>query len=475
MISVAEVEVPKLPLERFESVIGPARTARLKEAAKSAVDVFSGRTLWNVNSTATGGGVAEMLQVLVGYALGAGLDVRWAVMVGDPDFYAITKRIHNNIHGSPGDGGPLEEAQAAHYGEIAAANASGLLERVRHDDVVLLHDPQTAGLVPALRAAGVRVVWRCHIGADMRNEYTERAWEFLRPHLGGAQAMVFSRAQYVPSWVPQELVTIIPPSIDPFSPKNQDMDEDTVCSILAQIGVISWPQPAVPASFIRRDGSVGEVMRTAVAIRSGPPPDFSVPLVIQVSRWDRLKDMPGVMRGFADHVGKRGDATLALVGPSVAGVTDDPEGQEVLDECIEMWRHLPPEVKRRIQLICLPMDDVDENAAMVNALQRHASVIVQKSIAEGFGLTVAEGMWKGRPLVASAVGGIQDQVTPDTGLLLDDPTDLDSFGLAVAHLLDNPEEAARLGANARERVRHQFVGDRHLLQYESMLMNLLGP
>ena len=474
MIGITEVEVPTLPLDRFEAVIGRERTERLQSAAKSAREVFAGRTLWNVNSTATGGGVAEMLQVLVGYALGADLDVRWAVIGGEPDFYAITKRIHNHIHGAPGDGGPLEETEAGQYGTVMAANASLLLERVRHNDVVLLHDPQTAGLVPALEAAGAKVIWRCHIGADISNEYTQRAWEFLRPHLAGAHAVVFSRAQYVPPWIPPEQVNIIPPSIDPFSPKNQEMDDDTVRSILAQIGVITWPAPASPATFTRRDGSVGEVVRTAVIVRSGPPPEAEAPMVIQVSRWDRLKDMPGVMRGFADHVGGRGDAHLALIGPSVAGVTDDPEGQEVLDECIAMWRDLPTEVRTHVQLVCLPMDDVDENAAMVNAVQRHASVIAQKSLAEGFGLTVAEGMWKGRPMVGSAVGGIQDQLTPETGVLLADPTDLDAFGLSVGRLLDHPDEAARLGANAKERVRHEFVGDRHLLQYEALMMSLLN-
>ena len=474
MFTVTEVDVPTLPLERLQEVIGPERLARLKTAADTARDAFGGRTLWNVNSTASGGGVAEMLQVLVGYAEGAGLAVRWAVISGDPEFFAITKRIHHLVHGSPGDGGPLGAAEAAHYGEVTTANASLLLERMRAEDIALLHDPQTAGLVPALRAAGVRVVWRCHIGADAANENTERAWDFLRPHLAGADALVFSRSQYVPKWVPVGAATVIAPSIDPFSPKNQELDGNTVRAILERTGVVAGDGEGAAPTFVRRDGSTGEVIRTASIVRSGAPPDVDTPLVVQVSRWDPLKDMQGVMQGFADQVWRGRDAHLALVGPAVAGVTDDPEGQIVLDECIAAWQALPGEVRDRIHLVCLPMDDVDENGAMVNAIQRHATVVTQKSLAEGFGLTVAEGMWKGRPLVASAVGGIQDQLTPDSGVLLDDPTDLRAFGEAVAGLLDRPEEAARLGENARERVRQHFVGDRHLLQYEALFESLLN-
>ncbi len=197
-------------------------------------------------------------------------------------------------------------------------------------------------------------------------------------------------------------------------------------------------------------------------------------MVLQVSRWDRLKDMAGVMRGFAEHVAGKGDANLTLVGPRVAGVADDPEGGEVLAECIDAWQVLPTKVRRRIQLVCLPMDDVDENAAIVNAVQRHASIITQKSLAEGFGLTVAEGMWKGRPLVGSAVGGIRDQVTDECGILLEDPSDLDTFGRGLVRLLNDPEEAARLGANARERVQENFVGDRHLLEYAQLFEKVLG-
>ena len=151
------------------------------------------------------------------------------------------------------------------------------------------------------------------------------------------------------------------------------------------------------------------------------------PLVVQVSRWDQLKDMPGVMHGFAQYVAPGGSGYLVLAGPAVAGVSDDPEGAAVFGECLLQWHDLPAAARARVLLVTLPLDDIDENAAMVNALQRHATVIAQKSLAEGFGLTVAEGMWKRRPVVGSAVGGIIDQIAPGTGILLPDPRDLASL------------------------------------------------
>ena len=188
-------------------------------------------------------------------------------------------------------------------------------------------------------------------------------------------------------------------------------------------------------------------------------------MLVQVSRWDRLKDMAGVMRGFADHVAPGGDGYLMLVGPSVKDVSDDPEGAAVYGECLLQWRDLSPAARTRILLVTLPLDDIDENAAMVNALQRHATVIAQKSLAEGFGLTVAEGMWKGRPVIGSAVGGIIDQIAEGTGILLPDPADLAAFGSAARRLLGDQDQAARMGQAAHAHVREQYVGDAHLLRY----------
>jgi len=467
-----EVAVPGTPVAVLEPVIGAERYARLVSTAARFRDGLGQRTIWNVSSTAVGGGVAEMLQVLVGYIGGVDIAVRWTVIGGDPDFFAITKRLHNQIHGQA-SGGPLSSADARHYGQVLDANADELLRQVRPGDIVLLHDPQTAGLAAPLAGAGARVVWRCHIGVGWENDATRAAWDFLRPYLAAVHGFVFTRRQYVPSWIPAEQAWIIPPSIDPLSAKNEQLDAATVQAILATIGVLDGQPPRVPGRFTRRDGTVGEVTRAGL-VTGEVWPGPADPVAVQVSRWDRLKDMSGVMRGFAEHVVPGGAGYLMLVGPMMSEVADDPEGALVLAECLAQWRDLPATARARVLLVTLPLDDVEENAAMVNAIQRHAQVIVQKSLAEGFGLTVAEGMWKGRPVVGSAVGGILDQVVDGTGILLPDPADLAAFGSAVRQLLDSPDDARLMGKAGKEYIRENYVGDRHLAQWAQLIDAIIG-
>jgi trehalose synthase len=469
-VHLREVEVQALDAARLEPLIGPERMARYEAIAEATEGVLAGRTVLNVNSTATGGGVAEMLQTLLAYGRGAGLDVRWLVIEGDPEFFAITKRIHNGLYGSSGDGLELGEAERAHYERVQLRNSEELLALVRPGDVVLIHDPQPAGLAPAMQRAGAKVVWRCHVGADQPNEWTQRSWSFLRPYLEHVDAFVFSRQTFAPPWADPARTHVIPPSIDPFSAKNEPISRRNVRLILGYVGLLAGDTqlPAIP--FTRRDGSPGRINRRADILQTGPPPSADDPLVVQVSRWDRMKDMAGVMIGFAEHVDRSLGAHLLLAGPAVTGVADDPEAAEVLNDCVELWRSLPHAARSRVHLACTPMADPDEAAAIVNALQRHASVVVQKSIAEGFGLTVAEAMWKARPIVASAVGGIVDQVVSgEHGLLVDDPTDLPAFGSAVERLLRDRAEAERLGNNARVRAGAEFLGDRHLEQYGRLL------
>ena len=458
---------------RLESIIGVRRTERFEAAAASARELLARRVVLNVNSTAAGGGVAELLQTLLAYARGVGIDTRWVVVQGSPAFFAITKRIHNHLYGSPGDLGPLGPAEHDEYETVLHANAVELGALIRPGDVVLLHDPQTAGLAPALHAAGVSVVWRCHVGLDRASEHSDRAWEFLRPYLGDVDAFVFTRDEFAPPWVPRDRLFVIAPSIDPFSAKNAAMSSADVLDTLRYVGLLNGggPQPAV--SFARRDGSPGRINRHVDILQTGPCPPANVPLVIQVSRWDTMKDMRGVMLGFAECHDRLDAAHLVLAGPSVHGVADDPDAGRVLDECIAVWRTLPHTVRVRIHLACVPMADADEAAAIVNALQRHASVVVQKSLAEGFGLTVAEAMWKGRPVVGSAVGGIVDQiVSGETGWLIDDPNDLAAFGAALARLLSNPDEAERMGEQGRRRATELFLGDRHLEQWAQVFAHL---
>jgi trehalose synthase len=472
-VSLAEsVAVVRRPVAQLGPVIGRERQERLIQAAEQFRLRLGRRMVWNISSTAVGGGVAEMLQVLLGYVEDFDIRSRWMVITADAEFFVFTKRLHNQIHGKDA-GGPVTDAEAAHYERMLAANAAELVELIRPGDLVLLHDPQTAGLAAPLAEAGALVAWRCHIGVDWVNDATDAAWSFLRPQLAAARGFVFSRAEYVPAWIPADRVAIIPPSIDPFSPKNQYLDDDTVLGILAQIGVLAGVAADGHTSFTRRAGVTGVVGRAA-EITGDTRPGPADPLVVQVSRWDQLKDMAGVMRGFADYVAPVCDGYLLLVGPAVAGVTDDPEGAAVFGDCLLQWRELPDAVRARVLLVTLPLDDADENAAMVNALQRHASMIVQKSFAEGFGLTVAEGMWKGRPVVGSAVGGIIDQITEGTGILLKDPRNLEEFGAAVRELLDNQGEASRMGRAGQVYVSEHYVGDLHLLRYARLFGAMLS-
>jgi len=471
--TVRQIEVPVSALSRLEPLIGADRYRELRTSAAEASRLLEGSTVWNVSSTAAGGGVAEMLQVLVGYTLDANVDIRWLVMGGGPEFFTITKRIHNRLHGAAGDTGSLSASERAHYADVTAANAGTMMSRIGRGDVALLHDPQTAGMAAALADAGVRVIWRCHVGREGENVWTEEAWSFLRPHLASCDAYVFSLREYVPSWMDESKVWVIPPSIDPFSPKNQEMSADNVMRTLGRIGLVPGSGKGSPGMFTRGDGMSGRVERSATILSEpGAPLRPADPLVVQVSRWDRLKDMAGVMRGFAAGVSGRIDAHLALVGPSVADVADDPEGTDVYAECVAIWEDLPIEARRLVTLVTLPMEDIDENAAMVNAIQRHATVIVQKSLVEGFGLTVAEGMWKAKAVVASSIGGITAQVTPGTGILLDDPSDLSAFGASLAELLAHPDEITVLGARARRHVLESYVGDNHLVLFAQLISSL---
>lgn len=470
-----QVEIEAAPLEKLASLLGPDRAALLMSTAERARSLLDGVIVWNVNSTALGGGVAEMLEGLLAYGHGARVDTRWLVLDGDPPFFAITKALHNALHGFLDDRQGFSSADHAHYERVSESNLEELERLIRPGDIVLLHDPQTAGLINGLRRHGAHVVWRSHIGRDEPNAVTEIAWEFLRRYVEDADALVFSRREYVPDWLAPHRVRIIKPSIDPFTTKNRELYDVEVSEVLGEVGLVSGAPDRGVVKYTRRDGMPG-VLRPQSSLLSGTtPPPFDAPLVLQVSRWDRLKDMEGVLRAFAAHVAPANpDAQLMLAGPDVSAVSDDPEGAEILAACRIAWADLPAEARARCHLATLPMDDADENALIVNALQRHATVVVQKSIAEGFGLTLMEAMWKGRPVVASAVGGLQEQATDGVeGLLVPDPSDLAGFGERIRRLLDDAGLRERMGKAGRDRVREEFLGDRHLIQWVELFGDLI--
>jgi trehalose synthase len=289
-----QIQVQPAPLGRLETILSPTQSDQLATTASHARALLADRVVWNVNATAHGGGVAEMLQGLLAYARGAGVDARWLVLDGDAEFFAITKRSHN-----------------------------------------ALHDPQTAGMAEGFHRAGVHVIWHCHIGRDDSTADTDSGWEFLRGYLTNVDAFVFSRSGYVPDWVAPTRVRVIAPSIDPFSTKNRHLDDELLGRVLRRAGLIAGRAEVETVGFTRRDGTVGVVREHRSLLPGSEPPPADAPLVVQVSRWDRLKDMAGVLAAFADHVAPTAPRSHPmLVGPDVSGVSDDPEGGRVSALCL---------------------------------------------------------------------------------------------------------------------------------------------
>ena len=467
-----EVHVAARSIAPFAEILGNERIRALESEAKSLRTLLAQRTVWNVNTAASGGGVAEMLRSFLRYSRGLDIDIRWLVFQGPPEFFRITKRIHNALHGSPGDGSPLGTEESAAYQRVTSENAVGLDALVRPGDIVVCHDPQTAGLVPHLLAKGARVIWRCHIGQDRHDEEVDRGWGFLRPYLETVPIAVFSRAAYAPSWLHGKRTIVLPPTIDPFSAKNRPMDEPTLRAVLVNAGLVDGPPGPAAPTFVRDDGSTSRVVREADVVRLGRAPSWETPLVVQVSRWDAMKDPIGVLEGFSRFLERDAPcgAELVLAGPSAGSVADDPEAAKVFGDLQRAWLALPTAARRAVHLAMLPMDDEEENAALVNALQRHAAVIVQKSLQEGFGLTVTEAMWKRRPVVASAVGGIQDQIRDGVdGILVHAPSDLDEFARALRKVLGDGDLAQRLGEAGYRRVRDHYVSVSALEQWAKLV------
>lgn len=459
------VHIPSQSPERFRPLLGP-EYKHLEAVAARARQEFEGRAIWHVSSTFRGGGVAEMLRSLLPYVRGAGVDTRWVVLRERAAFFELTKRLHNNLHGADGDGRSLGAAERRLYGQTLAASSRHFSRLVRPGDVVFLHDPQTAGLVRAAREAGARVIWRCHIGSDAPNEVALAAQSFLQPWLGAADNWVFSRQAYAWDSLDQDRIWTMPPSIDPLSPKNQTLTPDEVAAIVGAIGLGRDSHRDAPR-FVRADGTPGRVERVAEVLQVEPLPQAAT-LVAQISRWDRLKDHHGLLQCFARHLGDS-DLHLLLAGPASAAVADDPDGARIWAQLRVAWRQLPEAIQRRVHLASLPMDDLDENGAIVNALQHRAQVVVQKSIAEGFGLTVAEAMWKRRPVVGARIGGIQDQIIDGESGLLVQPDDFEAVAAAIRSLAEDPAQARRLGHQAHERVRERFLGPVRLAEYAELL------
>jgi len=437
-----------------------------EQTLRRCAERLAGRTLWHINSTAAGGGVAELLRSCLGYLRNGGIDTRWLVFQGDRRFFEITKRIHNRLHGDDRGDGALGATERRHLDTVSARNLAVVARFVRSGDVVIVHDPQPIGLLPGLARLGATVIWTCHVGTDTPNDIATSTWEFLRPDLLGAHAVTFTRAAYVWSGLERIPIALIPPCIDPLSLKNVNLEPARREAILAAAGLL---EPSAPgeATFTRSDGALAHVNGRADVVEANRIP-AGAPIALQVSRWDHLKDPVGVLEGFAKIVGEV-DAHLVLAGPAPGSVADDPQAGDALAEVRAAWVRAAAPVRARVHLASLPAEDIEENAVIVNALQRRAAVVVQKSLAEGFGLTVTEAMWKARPVVASRIGGIRDQLEDGVNGRSVDPLDLTAFGDAVASLLDEPDLARRYGAAARERVRGRYLPPTYLGAYLELI------
>jgi trehalose synthase len=471
--------VAEMPLEtrHFEDLSGylfEPMIERVGVAQQHADQLLGGRTVWMVNSTAQGGGVAQLLCTLLPYWRGAGVDVRWMVLRGSVEFFQVTKRFHNHLQGQAGDGEALGIDELAIFDRAAHEHARALASVLAPGDVVVLNDPQTAAMSIPLERAGANVIWCCHVGIDNDNEYSENAWECLRPRLAGVHRFVFSRYTSLPEWLGGAETSILTPGIDPASTKNLPMSDGAARAILQHLGLAAGV-PAASLSYARMDGSTATLTAGLTVLDSDGAPDWGrEPVVVSLARWDRIKDPLGILDGFLERVLPASDAHLLLAGPDANQVADDPDAGAVLAEVRERWRGLPPAARGRVHLACLPLTSPDENAAMVNAIQRQAAVVVKKSLQEGFGLGVAEAMWKARPVVASAVGGHLEQIQHlHSGLLVEDPADVGAFGDALVALLREPPLAARLGQTARERARALFLNDRHFIRWVEVLGSAL--
>jgi trehalose synthase len=390
----------------------------------------NGPLLVHVNATATGGGVSELIRGLLRHQ-----DAGWVVIAGAPAFYQITKNLHLLLHGR-GDPERLSDPEVMRiYRDTLRPQADWFAQRLSPGDVVILHDTQTLGLAPALRAMGARVVWHCHIGALVAPEDGPGAvWRAFVPELSALDAVVTTLPEFAPPGVRQ--VFVVPPAIDPAAPKNRELSDAEIASVLDDTGLTAG-------------GTSPGVSLTQEALL---PHDARV--VLQVSRWDPLKDMPGVVRCV---VGLPEDVHLVLAGTDPADIPDDPDGLAVLAEVRDVLADLPAADRARIHLVNISLRRPELNDLVVNALQRRADVVLQKSLEEGFGLTVTEAMVKGRPVVASAVGGLRQQITDGWNGLLVDPNDLDGVRAVVAGLLDDAQRRRELGERARTAVLERYT------------------
>jgi trehalose synthase len=444
----------------------------LRAEAATLAPRLKGRSVWMVNSAAHGGGVAEMLPMQVLLLRELGVAANWAVISSDqPDFFRLTKRLHNLIHGV---GSPqLGPAEKALYESVGRAQAAELRTQVKPDDILIIHDPQPLGVGALLKKElNLRAVWRCHIGLDEHNTATRAAWTFLKPYAEMFDHAVFSAPEYIPDYLAGR-ASIIHPAIDPLSHKNRQLHPHKLTGILCNSGLTETDAPILTSPFpahaqrLQLDGTFGSASR---------PDKIGLlfrPVVTQVSRWDRLKGFRPLLEGFVRykacpiasvnhahvrHNRRQQIVRLVVAGPDPGSIQDDPEAQEVLAELCDYYRSLPANCQKDIVLLTLPMESRKHNALMVNALQRCSTLVVQNSLREGFGLTATEAMWKSVPVLGTHACGLRQQIRDGVdGRLVRSPEDPDEIAEALHAMLHSPQMLETLGRNAQLRVHNEFL------------------
>ena len=448
-----------------------AAVGDLRAEAATLVPKLAGRRLLMLNSTARGGGVAEMAPRLVTLLTELGVDTRWAVIGSDrPEFFSLTKRLHNMIHGY----GPTEltSEDKEVYDAVSRQNADALEPHLSPDDILIVHDPQPAGVGAILKERlGLCTIWRCHIGHDEHVPQTKAAWRFMKEYLHGYDHCVFTATEYFPDYVSGR-ASIIHPALDPLSHKNRELSPQEIVGALCNAGLAMAHHPVCGTPFpelAERLDAAGEFRPAANGTEIGL---LYRPIITQVSRWDRLKGLVPLLEAFhqlkrraSEGVNGFGPelhaqiriARLVLAGPDPASIQDDPEGQEVLGELRRTYMALDPETQKDVAILSLPMGSLEHNALMVNALQRCSTLVVQNSLREGFGLTVTEAMWKRVPVLGTQAVGLRMQIRDGLdGRLVHEPENVDGVAATLAEMLGDARQRELWARSAQRRAYSQF-------------------
>lgn len=485
MNAVNEIDLFDVPLSHYanHAALTPA-VAELEEMAARCAPKLAGRTVWMVNSTAQGGGVAEMLPTLVGLLRGFGVAARWAVInCSTPEFFKLTKRVHNLIHGL--GTAELTSADRELYESVSRDLADAFRQRLSPRDMLVIHDPQPAGMGALLKKQlGLHATWRCHIGLEHESPASAAGWSFLRPYVTAYDHAVFSAEAYVPSYL-SENVSIVEPTLDPLSEKNRELSAPELASILCGAGLLDAPAAFAPREPCERISQLTPDGRFLPLSNAASVGLLFRPTVTQISRWDRLKGWAPLLEGFVRmkrrlssegypaedaHVAQLRHSCLILAGPEPEAVQDDPEACEVLDELTTAYRSLDVRIQRDVAILSLPMKCVKRNAVLVNGLQRSTNVVIQNSVREGFGLTVAEAMWKGTPVLGSTAFGIRQQIRDGIdGTLVPDPTSAASVEETLLSALADRAQLDLRAKSARRRAYDRFLIFRQVQRWLELL------